>query len=75
MRENRAKKQLIAMLRSLTPGSILHLLAEILRESADLAGRQNDTTAQEQFTLAHASLIVTGMGIDALPSVSEPQQR
>ncbi len=64
--EDRAKKQLATMLRSFTAGSVLHLLAEIVRESAEDARQAGDATAQEQFMLAHAALVVVGLGIDAI---------
>ncbi len=66
MREDRAKKQLATMLRTFTAGSVLHLLADIFRESAEEARRDGDATAHEQFTLAHATLVVVGLGIDAI---------
>ncbi len=66
MREDRAKKQLATMLRSFTAGSILHLLADVMQASAEEAGQDGDATAEEQFTLAHATLVVVGLGIDAI---------
>lgn len=65
MNELQAKRQLKKMLRSLTAGSILHLLAEIFRESAEEAKQENDLTSHRQFTLVEKALIVVGMGIDA----------
>jgi len=49
-----------------TLGSILGLLAEVYRESAEEARRDNDAIAHEQFMLAHATLLVVGIGIDAI---------
>lgn len=66
MREDRAKKQLATMLRTFTAGSVLHLLADIFGESAEEARQDGDATAHEQFTLAHAALVVVGLGIDAI---------
>lgn len=66
MRENKAKQQLGRMLRSYTAGSILGLLAELFKESAEEARRDNDAVAYEQRKLAEHTLIVVGLGIDAI---------
>ena len=65
MKEAQAKKQLKRMLRSLTAGSILHLLAEIFKESAEEAQEENDPVSHRQFKLVELALIVVGMGVDA----------
>ncbi len=65
MTEEKAKKQLTTMLRSFTPGSILHLLAEVYRESAERARRRRDQTLYEQCRTVEAALIVVGYGVDA----------
>lgn len=65
MTENRARNQLKKMLRTLTPGSILHLLAETLRESAESAEGENGEQLLEQVKLVEATLFVVGLGIDA----------
>jgi hypothetical protein len=65
MKEHQAKKQLKKMLRSLTAGSVLHLLAEIMSESANEAKRKNDLASRRQFKLVEDTLFVVGLGIDA----------
>ncbi len=65
MTEQAAKQQLTRMLRSLTPGSVLHLFAEIHREAAAEAIRAGDLGSQERCRLVEAALFVTGFGIDA----------
>jgi hypothetical protein len=66
MKEDNAKKQLGRMLRSLTAGSILGLLAELFKESAEEARQDNDAVAYEQRKLTEHTLIVVGLGIDAI---------
>jgi hypothetical protein len=65
MKEHQAKKQLKKMLRSLTAGSVLHLLAEIMSESAKEAKQENDLASHRQFKLVEDTLFVVGLGIDA----------
>jgi hypothetical protein len=65
MNEAQAKKQLKKMLADLTAGSILHLLANVFRESAEEAKRDGDLASYRQFTLVEHTLIVMGMGVDA----------
>jgi hypothetical protein len=65
MKETQAKKQLRKMLADLTAGSILHLLADVFRESANEAKRDNDAVSYGRFTLIENTLIVVGMGVDA----------
>jgi hypothetical protein len=65
MREDRAKKQLRIMLRSFTPGSVLSLLADLYRQTAENARRDNDETAYKQCRLVESTLVVVGLGIDA----------
>jgi hypothetical protein len=57
-----AKKQLRRMLWSLTPGSVLHLLAELHREVAEQA---DDDSKRRQLLAVEAALFVVGLGIDA----------
>ena len=64
MTERRAKKQLSKMLRSYTPGSILHLLADLHRASAERAERAGDPQASEQCRLVEATLISTSRPSD-----------
>lgn len=65
MTENQARTQLRQMLRTLTVGSVLHLLADLFRESADHARRADDATTAERHANAAATLFVVGLGIDA----------
>jgi hypothetical protein len=65
MREHRAKKHLQIMLRSFTPGSVLTLLADLYRETAEDARRDNDESAYRQCRLVESALVVVGLGIDA----------
>lgn len=65
MTEAAAKKHLRRMLRDFTPGSILHLLADLFREDAEEARRQDDSLAYERYKTVESTLLVVGMGIDA----------
>lgn len=65
MKEQQAKKHLRAMLRDLTPGSILHLLADLFREDAEKAKCYEDSSAYEQCKQVECTLYVVGLGIDA----------
>lgn len=65
MSHEKAKKQLANMLRSFTLGSILHLLADICRESAKDAQRHRDDRRRAQFETVEAALTVVGYGVDA----------
>ncbi len=58
MNEEKAKKHLRKMLRSFTPGTILHLLADIHRASAAKSG-------DERLKRVEETLFVVGLGIDA----------
>ena len=62
MREDLAKKHLRTMLRSFSPGSVLHLLADLYRESAARAPRKKDA---ERFKRIEETLFVVGLGIEA----------
>lgn len=66
MTEKKAKKQLRRMLESLTPGTVLSLMSEIFRDDAEEARRAGDDVAQRQCRNAEATLIVVGLGIDAI---------
>jgi hypothetical protein len=69
MTERQAKQQLIEMLDRFTVGSILHLLADVQRETAERARLVDDAIAFEQAKLVEHTLVVVGMGIDqARPS-------
>ena len=65
MTESKAKEKLRAMLRTLTAGSVLHLLAELLAEQAETARRNRDDRTAERCDNAGATLFVVGVGIDA----------
>jgi hypothetical protein len=65
MKEAVAKKHLRRMLRDFTPGSILHLLADLFQEDADEARQQDDSQAYERYKTVEAALLVMGMGLDA----------
>lgn len=47
-------------------GSILGLLAEVVREEADVEWRTGDLTAEEQSQLVVSALFATGLGLDAI---------
>jgi hypothetical protein len=65
MTEEEAKKSLRQMLRSLTPGSVLHLLSELFTESARRAHKRGKATVQKQAQDVASTLFVVGLGIDA----------
>ena len=65
MSENEAKQQLREMLGTLTAGSVLHLLAEVFREDAEVARRDGDDLAADECENIEATLFVVGLGIDA----------
>ena len=65
MSEKEAQRQLRLMLRSFTPGSILHLLAEAFRAHAGEAHADDDPRIAQQSDLIDACLFVLGLGIDA----------
>jgi hypothetical protein len=64
MREEQARKHLEKMLRSFTPGSVLNLLADLYRQEAEEARRENNMTRYQQCRLTESTLIVVGMGLD-----------
>ena len=66
MKEKEAKKALRKMLRSFTPGSLLHVLGDIYGELAEEASRTEHAPAFERFKAVECALIVVGMGIDAI---------
>ena len=65
MSERQAKVKLTMLLRQFTPGSILHLLADLHGDLADEARQQDDAVAYEQCRLVQHTLIVVGTGVDA----------
>lgn len=66
MNEKKAKRRLAKMLKNLTAGSVLDLLGQVFLVLAAEARREKNDTAAEQFTMAHAALVVVGLGIDAI---------
>lgn len=65
MNEKEAKRQLARMLRSYTAGSVLHLLADLHRESAEQARKAEDAVKYRQCKLVEHALVIVGMGVDA----------
>ena len=65
MTEKQTKENLREALVTLTPGSILHLLAEVFHEEAEEARLAGDVQAYKQNRNVEATLIVVGLGIDA----------
>jgi hypothetical protein len=63
MTEEEAKRQLRRMLRSFTPGSVLHLLSQLFRESAARSGRKKLVRQRRRHVAA--TLFVVGLGVDA----------
>lgn len=65
VKERDAKKVLRKMLKSLTAGSVLHLLADLYREDAEEAERAEDAVAYERYKTVECALFVVGLGVDA----------
>jgi hypothetical protein len=65
MTEKEAKRQLRRMLVTLTPGSILHLLAEAFRAHAERSQTNDDAVIKQQCDMAEGALFVVGLGLDA----------
>ena len=65
MSENKAKEKLRAKLASFTPGSVLHLLAELFAEQAEAARQGGDDPTAVRCDNARATLFVVGVGIDS----------
>src|SRR5438874_13775592 len=65
MTEAEARRQLRRMLRSFTAGSVLHLLADLCRASAQRAGNTRHTVKARQLQAVQSTLFVVGLGIDA----------
>lgn len=66
MTEKKAKEQLRKMLASFTPGSVLNIMADIYGEAADEANHKNDAVQYERCRNVERTLIVVGLGIDAI---------
>ena len=60
MNEQQAKRHLAKMLGSFTPGSILHLLAEVITTS------EADGERAEQSRQVEHALVVLALGIEAM---------
>jgi hypothetical protein len=72
MTESQAKRKLRGMLRSLTAGSLLHLLADLFRESTVSTRRGSKQRARDKVREVAATLFVVGLGVDAVaPHLSE----
>lgn len=68
MSEQEAKRQLQRMLRSLTIGSVCHLLAEAHRKNVEDAGQADDPVTMGRCDIADHVLFCLGVGLDsALP--------
>jgi hypothetical protein len=65
MTEKEAQRQLRLMLRSFSPGRILHLLAEAFRAHAQQYRNDDAARIKQQCDLADACLFVVGLGLDA----------
>ncbi|HAH48891.1 hypothetical protein [Gimesia sp.] len=65
MSDDQAKEQLTAILEHYTTGSVLHLLADLYRESADSAQQDGDALACDRFKAIEQALFVVGLGVDA----------
>jgi hypothetical protein len=65
MTEAQAKQHLSEMLSTFTPGTVLHLLAQVLRDAEQARVGGLDDVAVERLREAEAALWVFGYGIDA----------
>lgn len=65
MTEEQAKQHLTEMLDRFTVGSILHLLADVQKDSAEQARLADDALAFDQAKMVEHTLFVVGIGIDA----------
>ena len=66
MNEEHAKGQLKVMHEHFTTGSILHLLADLYRDSAKDSQEVGDTQSYERLKTTEQALFVVGLGIDAV---------
>lgn len=66
MTSDDVRERLRDVRRTHSVGSILGLLAEVVREEADAEGRAGDLTAEEHSRLVVAALFATGLGLDAI---------
>jgi hypothetical protein len=66
MTDTQARNGLRRMLRTLTAGSLLHLLAELYRDSAERTATKADAGFQRRAQETAATLFVVGIGIGAV---------
>jgi hypothetical protein len=66
MTEQQAKEQLSQMLSRFSTGSILHLMSEVLRESAEQSPEAIPEHTRESFRDALGTLFVMGLGLDSV---------
>lgn len=66
MTEQQIKTQLRKFLDTLTPGSLLSIMAELYHQDAEWARRDGDERAVEKCRMAEAALVVFGHGLDAI---------
>lgn len=66
MTDGEAKDQLGRLLDRYTVGSVLHLLADVVRDHGEAARSARDEDRFGQYRHAGAVLSVVGMGIDAV---------
>lgn len=65
MTEAEAKEHLLAMLGSFNPGSVLHVLAQVVHEAEEARLGGLEEAAEERVREAEAALWVFGMGLMA----------
>jgi hypothetical protein len=63
--EAEAKQHLLEMLESFSPGSVLHILAQVIRESEEARLGGLDDAAEERVRGAVAFLWIAGCGLMA----------
>jgi hypothetical protein len=63
--EAEAKQHLLKMLESFSPGSVLHVLAQVIRESEKARLGELGEAAEERVREAEAFLFVAGCGLMA----------
>lgn len=69
MTEKEAQRELKKMLKTLTLGGLLHLIADIYRSEGQIAQKKGDELRHEQCQKIQSTLVVVGAGCDAtLPS-------
>lgn len=65
MTEAQARRHLLKMLASFRPGTVLHLLGQVIREAEEARLGGLDEAAEERVQEAQAFLWVAGYGLDA----------